>query len=87
MLASSVVGGLTSALGVTLPFAFYTSMSSLIATVIGPIGIAVSLLLFAGTVFRTDMSRTKIAVFHLTRLRASLATKHLLVLAQQTPIG
>ncbi|MGH8162002.1 MAG: hypothetical protein ACRESR_07665 [Gammaproteobacteria bacterium] len=36
--ASTVVGSLTSAIGVTLPFAAYTTMSSGIALVIGPAG-------------------------------------------------
>lgn len=38
MAASTVVGGITSAIGVTLPFAFYTGMSSFISTIIGPVG-------------------------------------------------
>lgn len=38
MLASSTVGAITSLLGITLPFAFYTTMSSTIAFVIGPVG-------------------------------------------------
>lgn len=41
LLASSTVGAITGVLGVTLPFAFYTGMSSVIATVIGPIGFLV----------------------------------------------
>lgn len=36
--ASSVVGAVTSAVGVTLPFAVYTGMSTTIATLIGPVG-------------------------------------------------
>ncbi len=36
--ASTSVGALTGLLGITLPFAFYTGMSSVIATVIGPVG-------------------------------------------------
>jgi uncharacterized protein YaaW (UPF0174 family) len=36
--ASTLVGALTSAIGVTLPFAFYTGMSSTIAVLIGPVG-------------------------------------------------
>jgi uncharacterized protein YaaW (UPF0174 family) len=36
--ASTLVGALTSAIGVTLPFAFYTGMSSIIAVLIGPVG-------------------------------------------------
>lgn len=36
--ASTIVGAITSFLGFTLPFAFYTTMSSVISVVIGPIG-------------------------------------------------
>lgn len=36
--ASTIVGGLTSLLGVALPFAFYTGMSTVISTIIGPVG-------------------------------------------------
>jgi uncharacterized protein YaaW (UPF0174 family) len=38
MMASTVVGALTGALGFTLPFAFYTGMSSTIAAALGPVG-------------------------------------------------
>lgn len=42
LLASSTVGAITNALNVTLAFSFYTTMSSTIATVIGPIGFAIA---------------------------------------------
>lgn len=38
MAASSTLTAITSAVGVTLPFAVYTGMSSLIATITGPLG-------------------------------------------------
>lgn len=41
LLASSTVGAITSVLGITLPFAFYTGMSSIISFVIGPVGFLV----------------------------------------------
>jgi len=37
-MASTVVGGITGLLGITLPFAFYTGMSSFISIATGPIG-------------------------------------------------
>ncbi|MDX1718719.1 MAG: hypothetical protein R3353_01035 [Salegentibacter mishustinae] len=43
IMASTFVGGLTSILGITLPFAFYTGMSSFLAFVTGPVGWAVGL--------------------------------------------
>jgi len=41
LLASSTLGAITSVLGITLPFAFYTGMSSIISFVIGPVGFLV----------------------------------------------
>ena len=38
LLASTALGAITSTLGITLPFAVYTAMSSTIAVVIGPVG-------------------------------------------------
>ena len=41
-MASSIVGGVSGLLGITLPFAFYTGMSSFISVATGPIGWAVA---------------------------------------------
>ena len=38
IMASTIVGGITGILGITLPFAFYTGMSSILSIVTGPIG-------------------------------------------------
>lgn len=38
IMASTVVGGLSGILGITLPFAFYTGMSSFLAVITGPVG-------------------------------------------------
>ncbi|MBT8440444.1 MAG: hypothetical protein KJO91_12000 [Gammaproteobacteria bacterium] len=38
LMASTVVGAATSAIGITLPFAFYTGMSQAISVAIGPVG-------------------------------------------------
>lgn len=43
IIASTFVGGLTSILGITLPFAFYTGMSSFLAFVTGPVGWAIGI--------------------------------------------
>ncbi|WP_300435919.1 hypothetical protein [Christiangramia sp.] len=47
IMASTLVGGLTSLLGITLPFAFYTGMSSFLAFVTGPVGWAIGIGAFA----------------------------------------
>ncbi|WP_159020633.1 hypothetical protein [Algibacter sp. L3A6] len=41
LLASTTVGAITSLLGVTLPFVVYTTMSSVISVLIGPVGFLV----------------------------------------------
>ena len=38
LLASTSLGAITGAIGITLPFAVYTTMSSAIAVIIGPVG-------------------------------------------------
>ena len=38
LLASTTLGAITGAIGLTLPFAVYTTMSSAIAVIIGPVG-------------------------------------------------
>lgn len=53
LMASTVVGGLTSILGITLPFVFYTSMSSVLSIITGPIGWTVGLGYIAYS-FRND---------------------------------
>lgn len=44
VLASSAVGAITSAVGITAPFAFYTAMSSVIKIAIGPIGLLLAVI-------------------------------------------
>lgn len=38
IMATTIVGGITGILGITLPFVFYTGMSSILSVVTGPIG-------------------------------------------------
>ena len=57
IMASTLVGGLTSAIGLTLPFAFYTGMSSVLSIVTGPVGWIAGLGYVAYT-FRNDNLET-----------------------------
>lgn len=41
LLASSTIGAISSAVGITMPFALYTTMSSAISLIIGPVGFLV----------------------------------------------
>lgn len=43
LMASTVVGGVSGALGITLPFAFYTGMSSFLSFISGPVGWTIGL--------------------------------------------
>ena len=47
IMASTIVGSVSSILGITLPFAFYTGMSSVLSFITGPIGITIGLAIFA----------------------------------------
>ena len=85
MMASSIVGGLTSAVGITLPFAFYTSMSSVIATVINPFFLAIPAAVLAASLFRSDMSQTKVAIFYFASFRMKMATHILKNVASDYP--
>jgi uncharacterized protein YaaW (UPF0174 family) len=70
ILASSVVGALTGALGVTLPFAFYMAMSSTLGVILGPhgwIGLGVVALWAFG---KPDVPRVTLAVSMIGAIRA-----------------
>lgn len=70
--ASSALGALTSAIGVTLPFAVYTGMSSTIAAVIGPVGWVLLLVGGAVLVGGVDFKKTVPGVLAITTVRARL---------------
>ena len=53
VMASTVVGGIASAIGLTLPFAVYTGMSSVLSVITGPVGWIAGLGYLAYT-FRND---------------------------------
>ena len=70
--ASSALGALTSAIGVTLPFAVYTGMSSTLAVLMGPV--AWTFLLAGGVVLigGVDFKKTLPGVLWVTMVRARL---------------
>jgi uncharacterized protein YaaW (UPF0174 family) len=71
LLASTVLGGLTNALGITLPFAIYLGMSQTIALILGPIGWAA---LTGGILFtlnQPNWNRLTLAVVYVSMLRHS----------------
>lgn len=71
LMASTVLGGLTGALGITLPFAIYMGMSQTIALLLGPIGWAA---LAGGVVFalnQPNWNRLTLAVLYISTLRNS----------------
>lgn len=72
LVASTVVGAMSHAVGVALPFAFYTSMSSTIALLIGPIGWAALGVWFVHRLGAPDLRRTTTAIAFVAYIRARL---------------
>jgi uncharacterized protein YaaW (UPF0174 family) len=71
LLASIVLGNLTQALGITLPFAIYMGMSQTIALILGPVGWVA---LAGGTLFmlnQPNWDRLTLAVVYISMLRHS----------------
>ncbi|SRR5579883_1488742 len=71
LLASTVLGGLTNALGIALPFAIYLGMSQAIAFILGPVGWAA---LAGGILFtlnQPNWNRLTLAVIYISMLRYS----------------
>ncbi len=69
LMASTVLGGLTSTLGITLPFAAYMGMSQVIALAIGPVG---WLALFGGLAFtlnQPNWQRLTLGVVYVSVIR------------------
>ena len=80
--ASTALGAVSGALGVTLPFAVYTGMSSVIAVAIGPVGWAV---LAAGAVYTfggTNYKKTIPGVLAIATSRSRLVAQRDEVLAE-----
>jgi len=76
LLASSAVGSITALLGVTLPFAFYTSMSSTIALATGPIGWAVLGLWGVSKIGSPNKKKTLPSVMMVTSIRSRLIAEN-----------
>jgi uncharacterized protein YaaW (UPF0174 family) len=71
LLASTVLGGLTGALGITLPFAVYMGVSQTIAFILGPVGWAA---LAGGVLFslnQPNWNRLGLSVLYVSTLRHS----------------
>lgn len=71
LIASTVLGSLTNALGITLPFAIYIGMSQTIALILGPVGWAA---LAGGILFtlnQPNWNRLTLAVVYVSMLRHS----------------
>jgi hypothetical protein len=85
MMASSVAAGLGHAIGLTLPFAAFAGMASLISWVIGPIGMAISAGLIAHQLFRNDLSHSAAAIFYFAKVRHRTTTMLAVSLGDQSP--
>ncbi len=76
LLASSAVGSITGLLGITLPFAFYTSMSSTIAMVTGPLGWAVLAMWGISKIGSPNKKKTLPSVIMVAAVRARLNSEN-----------
>ncbi len=72
LLASTAVGSVTSILGITLPFAFYTSMSSTISLITGPVGWAVLAIWGVSKVGSPNKKKTLSTVIMVAAIRARM---------------
>lgn len=78
LMASTVLGGLTNALGITLPFAVYMGMSQAIAITIGPIGWLALLGGLVATLNQPNWQRLTLAVFYASIIRHNLVKKRVI---------
>lgn len=70
LLASTSLGVVTAALGITLPFVVYTTMSSAIAVIIGPVGWIGAGLLALWTLNEPNYKRLVPAILYICMLRS-----------------
>ena len=73
LLSSTLVGALTHVVGVTLPFAFYTTMSSTISILIGPIGWTAMALWGVYKVGSVNYKKTIPCIIMIGHLRSQIA--------------
>lgn len=71
--ASTLVGALTHAIGITLPFVFYTTMSSAIAVAIGPVGWVFVAGMIVNRVFGQDYKKVVSGILLIASLRGERA--------------
>lgn len=69
LMASTVLGGLTSAIGITLPFGIYMGMSQAIALVLGPVGWAALAGGILWTLNQPNWERLTLGVVYVSLLR------------------
>jgi uncharacterized protein YaaW (UPF0174 family) len=69
LMASTALGGLTTALGITLPFAVYMGMSQMIALAIGPVGWLALLGGLAFSLNQPNWQRLTLAVIYVSVIR------------------
>lgn len=72
LLASTTLGTLTGVIGITLPFVVYTTMSSAIAVIIGPVGWIGAGLFTLWQLTSPSYKRVIPAILYICALRARL---------------
>ncbi len=75
--ASSALGALTNGLGISLAFSTYTTMSTLIAGILGPIGIGTAVIGLLASLSIAEPKKTLPAVVYIAMIRRQLAIENL----------
>jgi uncharacterized protein YaaW (UPF0174 family) len=74
MAASSALGALTAGLGITASFGVYTTMSTIVATALGPIGMGTAAAAFIATLTKSSPRKAIPAIVYIATMRAKLNT-------------
>lgn len=73
--ASSALGALTNGLGISLAFSTYTTMSTALSAILGPVGIGVAALGVLGSLSIAEPKKTIPAIIYIAMLRQQLELK------------
>lgn len=69
ILSTTVLGALTGAIGITLPFVFYTALTRSISILTGPVGVAIATAFSLCQLTGPNWKRTTMAIAYISMLR------------------
>jgi uncharacterized protein YaaW (UPF0174 family) len=85
MAASSALGALSHGLGITFAFSTYTTMSSVLAGLLGPIGIGTAAIAILASISQSQPKKVLPAVIYIAMLRNQLKAKELVEPVKKFP--